>query len=722
MDDNDGDIIAYIYPAVGTIGKQLAQEAIELNKGHPGYTPPRRSHLHDRNALHSGNPKTRKEGNGKKTANEEAQHPFEYEACIKVTFSHIPKTRHGLRCGHGEDAELQLDPLQGVGLYHFALTFDDSYRLIVRDLWSTSGTTVIYGKAERGPWSNFNWIVGGSDFLDGVSSIIVKVHSLLQFQLFIPHHDIQSKLYRDKVDRYRAGCVDVQQILSLGHVGLSSQARTTLPSGMFTCAKRPTKAVTLQKKIGEGSFASVYRVWVVDTGLQYALKKPKASMLLDRDAWEREAFIMERSKHKHIVSFLGVCAPPNAWLRLEYMSEGTLSDHIKANNHFSRVECGQILTQALDALTYLHSSDPQIVHRDIKPNNILISYRRPNDIFIKLADFGIAHEGGTLMTMCGTYCYIAPEIYVGTAIQKSQREAYTALVDVWSLGVVLAELLCGLPKDGGIYSMGVDWCETIYERVEMKSRVGNDEILSFILESMLRLEPGDRMTAADCHKRAVDLCVRTRGRSCSVNDGGCSTGCEDVENTIIPRSRHRLDNQIGTTSSDLGMRDSSLSRYIISNPERYAGSAKAPPPQAKATMVHVGQFLPKFRNPDDSLFYESTIGKILDEGYDEESETASTIIPIHRAESQERVEQALITSVSPHTASVEDSLLSTMEWSNFDDDDDAEITIEQVETLMSNESHASASLKRPSTSMSPPSPNPMERIKKRPKTSEREDQ
>lgn len=114
MNDNDGDIIAYIYPAVGTIGKQLAQEAIELNKGHLGYTRPRRSHLYDRNTLHGGNLKTCKEENGKKTANEEAQHPFEYEACIKATFSHIPKTRHGLRCGHGEDAELRLDSLKAL--------------------------------------------------------------------------------------------------------------------------------------------------------------------------------------------------------------------------------------------------------------------------------------------------------------------------------------------------------------------------------------------------------------------------------------------------------------------------------------------------------------------------------------------------------------------------------------------------------------------------------
>ncbi|UKZ72197.1 uncharacterized protein TrAtP1_013136 [Trichoderma atroviride] len=721
MHDNDGNIIAYIYPALGTIGQDGAQMAIELNKGHPGYTSPRRSHHHNRETLRSESVNTCNEGNGKKTANEEGQDALEYEACIKVTFSHIPKTRHGLRCGHGEDAELLLKPLQGVGLYHFALTFDDSYHLVVRDLWSTSGTTVIYGRAERGPWSNFSWIVGGSDFLDGMSSIIVKVQNSLQFQLVIPRHDIQSKSYRDKVDRYRVGCADVQRILSLGNVGLSSQARTTFPSGIFTSAKRPTKAVTLQKKIGEGSFASVYRVWVVDTGLQYALKKPKEPMLVDRDDWERGAFIMERAKHKHIVSFLGVSPPPNAWLRLEYMSEGTLSDHIKANNHFSRVECGQILVQALDALTYLHSSDPQIVHRDIKPNNILILHRRPNDIFIKLADFGLAHEGDILRTMCGTYRYLAPEIYMGAnAIQRCQREPYTALVDVWSLGIVLVELLCGLPKYGR-HSMGLDWCETICERVAMKSRAEDDEMLSFVLDSMLRLEPGDRMTAADCYKGALGLLARAQEQNYDADGGSCSTGREDDEGTIVPGGVQRLDDQIGTTSSSLGVGGSSLSRYIISNPEQCASSAKAPPPQAETTMVHIGQFLPKFRNPEDSLFYESTFGEILDEDYDEDSETASTTVPGHHAEPQEGVEQSLTTSGSAHAAPAEESLLSTMEWSKFDDDDDAEMTIEEIETLMGNESQAPASLKRPSAAMGPRSPNSLERIMKRPKASERED-
>ncbi|KAK1242914.1 hypothetical protein MKX08_005726 [Trichoderma sp. CBMAI-0020] len=586
MGNNNGDIIAYIYPAVGTLGLQSAQEVLELNQGHPGYTPPRHFHTYDRKTLHSESLNTR------------------------------------------------------AGLYHFALTFDDSYHLVVRDLWSTSGTTVVYGQAKRGPWSNFSWIVGGSDFLKGVSPIIVMVQNSLQFRLVIPHHDIQSKLYRDKVDRYRAGCADVQRILSLDNVGLSTQARTAFPSGIFTSAKRPPEAVTLRRKFGEGSFAFVYRVWVVETGLQYALKKPKDLTSIDRVDWEREAFIMERAKH------------------------------------------------ALDALTYLHSSDPQIVHRDIKPNNILILHRRPNDIAIKLADFGLAYEGETLRTLCGTYRYIAPEIHIGAnAIQRSQRKAYTALVDVWSLGVVLAELLCGLPKHNRKYNiMGLSWCESISEWVELKSRTEDDEMLSFVLNSMLRLEPDDRMTAADCYKGALDLVARTQERNCDA-DGDS----EDDEGTV------RVDDKIGTASRDLSIGDSSLSRYIISNPEQSANPAKASSLHTRTSTVHVGQFLSNFRNLEDSLFYEFTFGKILHEGYDEDSETASTT----RAESQQRVEQALMTSASEHVAPVEESLLSPVEWSKFDNDDDAEIKIEEMEALMCSESQALASLKRTSAATHP---------------------
>lgn len=297
MEENDGDTIAYIYPALGTIGQRRAQKTIKSNIGRPGYTPPRRSHSQDQAALCCGTSDKFNKENGGKTVNEESRDPLEYEACIKVTFNHIPKTRHGLRCGHGEDAELSFDFLKGIGLYHFALTFDDNYHLIVRDLGSMSGTTVVYGRTERGPWSDFSWIVGGSDFLKGTSPITVKIPNIVHFQLVIPYHDNRSKIYRDQVDRFRTGSADIDQIFSLGNVSLLSHARTALPSGIRTHATKPARSVTIQKKIGEGSFASVYRVLIVNTGEQYALKRPKKWASVDRDAWEREALIMLQIKH-----------------------------------------------------------------------------------------------------------------------------------------------------------------------------------------------------------------------------------------------------------------------------------------------------------------------------------------------------------------------------------------------------------------------------------------
>lgn len=302
MDKSDDGIIAYIYPAVGTTGQFGGRKVIESNSGHPGYCPPTRESPFVDSSSRLGPPHHRSldilgESNRKRIMDEKEHNVLEYEPCIKVAFDHVPKTRYGLRFGYGGDAELFLgfDPI--IGRYHFALTFDDDFHLVIRDLGSTNGTTVVYGKTERGPWSDFSWIIGGSDFLEGVGSITVKLSQTLQFRIIVPRHDIQSKSYRDKVGLYRAGSADVEHLFSLDNVGLLSQARTSLPSGIYTPAKRPGKPATIQKKSGEGSFASVYRVWTVNTGEQYALKKPKVEASIDRDAWEREASIMQRINH-----------------------------------------------------------------------------------------------------------------------------------------------------------------------------------------------------------------------------------------------------------------------------------------------------------------------------------------------------------------------------------------------------------------------------------------
>ncbi|GAB1311994.1 hypothetical protein MFIFM68171_02204 [Madurella fahalii] len=449
--DDDDNVIAYIYPAVGTLGYDKAAHSIKMNRASPLYRTPRRRRPQVVEAPQPGPPDIFARHEREPTVEEEEDE------------------EEGLRAGQGSDAELHLPRLPGVSAYYFALTFDTNYCLIVRDLGSKGGITVIYDDMERGRWRSFDWIVGGSNFLQKVNSIIVKVSKFLQFRLVVPRHDVGSKSYRDKADRFPAGTTDAEQLLDFDCVGPLSRVDTAGPSEAETPASGPGNPVTVYKKLGAGGFGVVYHVWNVSTGEQYALKKPKEDSGHEAQ-WEREIVILERINHKHIVSILNSCSASSSWLHLEYMPEGSISDHLRAGCPFSEHECKRILVQASDALAYLHSQDPQIVHRDVKPSNILILHRRPGDLFIKFADFGISCEGDALKTICGTYVYLAPEVYKAAAVsagkERSPAALYTALVDVWSLGVVLARLLYGLPKLKKDQCMGVEWCERIREKVE----------------------------------------------------------------------------------------------------------------------------------------------------------------------------------------------------------------------------------------------------------------
>ena len=183
-----------------------------------------------------------------------------YEACMRVTFDCIPKTGYGLRAGRSNNAELRLPELPRVSYYHFALTFNAEYCLVVRDLGSKCGTTVAYDGMERDRRISFDWIVGGSDFLQKVKTVTVNVSLFLQFRLVIPPHNVGSESYRAKVDRFRAGSTDADQLLDLGHIGLSSRVGTTALSGVQTRASGPDRPVTVRKKLGTDSFAVVYHV------------------------------------------------------------------------------------------------------------------------------------------------------------------------------------------------------------------------------------------------------------------------------------------------------------------------------------------------------------------------------------------------------------------------------------------------------------------------------
>ncbi|KAK1773538.1 period-4 [Copromyces sp. CBS 386.78] len=715
MDNSgDDDVVAYIYPAVGTEGYKGAKKTINKNKGNPGYRPPRycRPAVPEDapEAVHSGPPDIFNRRDREPTEDAEEHDALEYEACIRITFAHIPQTRLGLRCGRSEDAELRLKTLPGVGFWHFALTFNQDYCLVVQDLGSTCGTTVVYDGEERGRWSSFSWIVGGSDFLNDKSPIIVKVSSSLQFRLVVPQHDVQSRSYRDKVDRFLAGRADADPLFGLGQIGILSQLGTEVPSGVQTRALKPTAPVTLTKELGRGSFAVVYRVWNVRTGEQYALKRP-IDRSFDAAAWKREALILRRIDHRHIVSLLDYSLGPPPYLHLEYVPGESVGDHLQAGPRFSYYECKQILEQTLEALAYLHTLDPQIVHRDIKPNNILIMYRRrprrpdaifvksadPDAIFVKFADFGLSREGDVFKTICGTSLYLAPEVYSLHEARATLREGrdYTALVDVWSLGVVLAELVCGLPQHGGQKTMGVEWCNRVRLRVE---EVKGDDLLSFLLDSMLCLRPEARKTATDCLD-ALRLLKHTDEESNgAVSASYRPDNSENEAPTIRLGEARKADSETTEPETDdPRLRSSALDTYIISNPGRHVRSTNAPSPKATTVEGHIEQLRSKFNDPKDSLFYRSDFGYGSDEGCSDSggSSSASTVKP------QDGEVQGSPGSVLELVAPPETYLEATPPSDTVKDMGDIAEVAERTDTRRGNEADAAPSFKRRRTARSP---------------------
>ena len=191
------------------------------------------------------------------------------------------------------------------------------------------------------------------------------------------------------------------------------------------------------KELGSGSFGRVFLVAHNETKELFALKtieKRKIMTTYGRlDIIHEEINIHSKLSHQNIIKLYNIYEDEETInIIMEYAPKGNLYHLIKQEkNGFSEHKAFEYFIQILNAVYYLHSNN--IIHRDIKPENILISA----DNKLKLCDFGWAKEL-TLenrSTFCGTMEYMAPEI-VGS-------ENYDYSVDIWSLGILLYELLFG---------------------------------------------------------------------------------------------------------------------------------------------------------------------------------------------------------------------------------------------------------------------------------------
>ncbi|TDH65826.1 hypothetical protein CCR75_007211 [Bremia lactucae] len=191
------------------------------------------------------------------------------------------------------------------------------------------------------------------------------------------------------------------------------------------------------ERIGVGSFGKVYRGRRKYSGhivaLKFVTKQGKSAR--DLKNLRQEINILRRLDHCNIIAMLDSFETEGEICIVTEYAQGELYQVLEDGSNLPEEEIRKIAIQLIQALHVIHSN--RIIHRDMKPQNILIGSRQQ----IKLCDFGfaraIAHDSSLLRSIKGTPLYMAPELVL--------EKPYHYTVDLWSLGVILYELAVGKP-------------------------------------------------------------------------------------------------------------------------------------------------------------------------------------------------------------------------------------------------------------------------------------
>ncbi|KAK9022648.1 hypothetical protein V6N11_002895 [Hibiscus sabdariffa] len=249
--------------------------------------------------------------------------------------------------------------------------------------------------------------------------------------------------------------------------------------------------------LAEGGFGSVYR-GVLPDGQAIAVKQHKLASSQGDHEFCSEVEVLSCGQHRNVVMLIGFCIEDGRRLLVyEYICNGSLDSHLYGH-HRETLEWSarqKIAVGAARGLRYLHEECRVgcIVHRDMRPNNILITH----DFEPLVGDFGLARwqpdgDAGVETRVIGTFGYLAPEY--------AETGQITEKADVYSFGVVLVELVTGrkavdLNRPKGQQCL-TEWARPLLEEYAI------DELVD------PRLEDGYSEHEVYCMLHAASLCLR----------------------------------------------------------------------------------------------------------------------------------------------------------------------------------------------------------------------
>ncbi|KAK0464465.1 kinase-like domain-containing protein [Desarmillaria tabescens] len=236
--------------------------------------------------------------------------------------------------------------------------------------------------------------------------------------------------------------------------------------------------------IGKGSFGKVMQVRKRDTSRIYALKTIRKAHIVHRNEITHtlaERLVLAQVNSPFIVPLkFSFQSEQKLYLVLAFVNGGELFHHLQREQRFNEERSRFYSAELLLALEHLHELD--VVYRDLKPENILLDFTG----HIALCDFGLCKlnmkANDKTNTFCGTPEYLAPEILNG--------HGYNKTIDWWTLGVLLYEMMSGLPP---FYDEITD---KMYEKILRDPLVFGPEIgdeAQSILTGLLNRDPTQRL-------------------------------------------------------------------------------------------------------------------------------------------------------------------------------------------------------------------------------------
>jgi len=240
------------------------------------------------------------------------------------------------------------------------------------------------------------------------------------------------------------------------------------------------------KKIGVGAFSSIHKATKKDSEKIYAIKKIDIYKYKNstRETYKREFSLLRKLDHKNIIKLHDIIIDKNAYnmyLVLDYYKNGDLSVFLN-NRSLKEKFAKKYMFQLRDGIQYLFSKN--IIHRDLKPQNILLD----DNFNLIITDFGLAKHFQTnemLETLCGSPLYMAPEIM--------KKENYSIQSDLWSLGVILYQMLYGkLPYFSRSIILLNKEINTKSVKYDSIYKISDDCI--DLIRSMLVKDPKDRIS------------------------------------------------------------------------------------------------------------------------------------------------------------------------------------------------------------------------------------